>query len=648
MNIALRLAWVSGFFAVLVSCSTPEKKEPPKKSSPNAIQQFHKAEKLKDSNKKQSIQLLSRFVIDHPDSDLTDDAYLLLGKLYLDLSDPSNAYRQFVSALQLSLTPLRENDAKLGAGHSLFRLGRTQDALKYAKEVVNAGSDEQKARALEWGSSWLQNSADSLQYAKWLSTAAQLHPKPEGREKFSAKARELIEQKLTTGQLEDIADDSEFGMLRVPALYKLGVYTYENQDLSRSQNYFEQVVGLSNEGEWASKARDYLSRMGQRKLVNAKTIGLIIPLTGKNARIGERTLNGVQLALGLVGPQSSDFKLAIADSDGNPEVGKKSVERLVFEDNAIAIIGSVQSRDALAVAEKAHELGTPSISLSQKSKLTEVGPTVFRNAMTSEMQIKFLLDLAMQKLGMKRFAVFYPNDPYGIEFTNYFWDEVSTRGGKITAAQSYDPKETDFRKSVKKLVGTFYPEDRADELRLITKERNKKGVTKSARSAEDTEILPPVVDFDALFIPDTTRALGIIAPTLAYSDVQNIPFLGSNIWNQPDLIQRGEKFVENSVFVDSYLLQTPEFKSSSFFQQFVQAFGYEPGIFEVQAYEAALALKSVIQAGATQRSDVVRALSQMSTIQGVVGKMSLNDKREFVRPMIGLTVKKQQIVPISP
>ena len=57
----------------------------------------------------------------------------------------------------------------------------------------------------------------------------------------------------------------------------------------------------------------------------------------------------------------------------------------------------------------------------------------------------------------------------GLNMPIFFWDEVSARGGVITAAQTYDSKETDFNHIIKRLVGTFYLEDRKDEYKIELK-----------------------------------------------------------------------------------------------------------------------------------------------------------------------------------
>ncbi|MBK7845679.1 MAG: hypothetical protein IPJ71_18745 [Bdellovibrionales bacterium] len=59
-----------------------------------------------------------------------------------------------------------------------------------------------------------------------------------------------------------------------------------------------------------------------------------------------------------------------------------------------------------------------------------------------------------------------------------------------------------------------------------------------------------MIDFEALFIPDGVRSVSQIAPMLAYQEVKGIKLLGTNLWNTPELAEKGEKFAEGAIFFD--------------------------------------------------------------------------------------------------
>jgi ABC-type branched-subunit amino acid transport system substrate-binding protein len=284
--------------------------------------------------------------------------------------------------------------------------------------------------------------------------------------------------------------------------------------------------------------------------------------------------------------------------------------------------------------------------LSAKAGITQAGESIFRNALTSEMQVENLVDVAMNKLGMRNFAIMYPNDAYGVEFANLFWAEVASRGGSVTAAQTYDSKETDFRGPVQRLGGLFYLEDRAEEYRARLRVINEKNPSRSARHSAPTveDVLPPYLDFDAIFIPDSGRAVGLIAPMLAFHNISRVRLLGTNIWNSQSLVTRGQKFVENSVFPDAVLTSDPSFQNSSFVNDFKNLFGEEPGVLELQAYDSAMIFRQLIASGESTRIGLQGKLAGLQNFPGALGPLSVNAQRDIRRPLTSLTIKDGKII----
>ena len=56
--------------------------------------------------------------------------------------------------------------------------------------------------------------------------------------------------------------------------------------------------------------------------------------------------------------------------------------------------------------------------------------------------------MAMDKAGISRFAILYPNNTYGHFLMSLFYEGVHERGGKITGAASYEQEETDFAEAI--------------------------------------------------------------------------------------------------------------------------------------------------------------------------------------------------------
>ncbi|MGZ3774607.1 MAG: penicillin-binding protein activator [Pseudobdellovibrionaceae bacterium] len=484
----------------------------------------------------------------------------------------------------------------------------------------------------------------AMEYLKTLVVKSMQAPTKAEQDSSRVHAVDIVETKLNEDQLKEVANSSDFGYLKAHAMYRLGEIAAESKDTSTAKKYFNNVIEFMPGSDLALRSREAISQIDAFKNVQAQTIGAVLPLSGKNAPIGQRALRGLEMGLGLNIPGSS-FKLAVMDSEGNPDSARRGVERLVKEDNVMAIVGSLLSKTAPTVAAKASELGVPSLGLSQKSGLTEVGPTVFRNSLTSNMQVRALVRTAMEDLGMKRFAILYPNDAYGVEFANIFWDEVLARGGKITAVQNYSSKETDFRLIIQRLVGTYFGEARQDEFYLRLKDLQQTDKKKSVRQSNLETVLPPITDFDAVFIPDNVKAMGQIAAMLSYNDVRDVKLLGTNLWNTKDLPRRAGNFANNILFVDSVI--PGSFEKSQFVADYKVLYNEDPSLIELHAYDTGLILRQLIASGINSREELTRNLTDLKKFPGALGPLSMNSEREIERPIAPLTIQKGEIVRFS-
>lgn len=457
------------------------------------------------------------------------------------------------------------------------------------------------------------------------------------------KAIEIVESKLSPSDLNKVIEDGDFGFLRAHAALKMGEMYLENDETSEAKKYFNTVKDLVPESDLAYRANEILMQLEASNRVQSHTVGAVLPLTGKNAAMGQRALRGLQMGLGLHLP-GSGFKLAVVDSEGNPDIARRGVDRLVKDDNVIGLVGSLLSKTSLPVASRAQELKVPSIGLSQRNGLTDAGSLVYRNSITSSMQVRALVRTCMENLGMKKFAILYPNDAYGVEFANIFWDEVLARGGQITAVQSYSVKETDFRLVIQRLVGSYFGEARSDEFRMRMTELKKTSGKKSVRNSNVENVLAPIIDFDAIFIPDSVKAMGQISAMLSYTDVKKVKLLGTNLWNTKDVTKRSGNFVNDLIFVDSMTPQTK--KEARFFNEYRNIYGEDPSLIEIQAYDTGLLLRQIIASGASSRADLADKLNSIKNVPGAIGSLSINGFREIERPMFPLTIQKGEIVPL--
>ncbi len=401
---------------------------------------------------------------------------------------------------------------------------------------------------------------------------------------------------------------------------------------------------------------------------NPRAIGVAVPLSGRNKAWGEAVLQGVTLALG----DDGKYTVVVKDTKGEPDAAQAAVAELAAEGGPIAALGGVVNTEAPRAASAAQQGGVPFLSLSRVEDVTKAGPYVFRNMLTAEAQAEALTELAMQRRGMKRFALMWPQIAYGQELANAFWDQVEAHGGEIRAAESYEPDRTTFAPLVKSMIGKLWLDERRDyleQVKAITQsEPDPTRRRRALKGARDK--LPAIVDFDAIFIPDFAKNIALVAPSLAVEDIvtqtcdpreverirrttgrddlQPVQLLGANGWDDPTLVEKAGKYVECAIFVDGFYAASERPETKAFVTAFQAKYGYTPTILEASAYDAALLIRQAIEQGATSREALRDRLAATKGFAGATGTLSFDDRREVSKPLFYLTVDKGAIRELRP
>lgn len=466
-----------------------------------------------------------------------------------------------------------------------------------------------------------------------------------GNQKIS---EDIILNRLNTSELESVNRDPSLSAYRPIALWQLGQTYQKNKRSSQALDTYENLSSQFPQHQLANRANAMIELIQASQSVDSSVIGAVLPLTGRSASVGQHALNALRLGLGVDKPDAR-FKLVTFDTQSNPDLAASGVDKLLIENKVIAIVGGLSAKEATLLAQRTELFSIPYIALSQKPGLTATGDFVFRNSLTPEMQVDQLVDFAAEKLSAKRYAILYPNDSYGVEFANIFWDHVLAHGGQVTAVQTYDPKENDFTGIIQQLVGTYYPEgrpeeykQRLEELKNVkrlraqkNKKENKKPVVKNSREHEVEEsVLQPIVDFDVLFLPDSGKTLSQVMAFMKVNEVSNLTYLGTNIWNSPDIIKRSSAGTKDKIyFVDAIDPNDTSVRETPFFKEYFALYNEEPTLIEMQAYESAKILRDQISSGGTSRDSLASRLRIMGRSTGVTGQLRMTNQREIERPV---------------
>lgn len=632
-------------FTLITACSIKTKRQQ-QPSDASLVSQLEQAKRdLKSGQKAKALQTLKSLSLRGQGTSVADDASILLGHVSFKERNYEAALRHYLNVVQSDYSSRRIAEARFFAARCHYFM----DAFSEAQSLLEKNQDDDRVRGgLQYRTlellyqAYLQTS-NAQQALYPLNTLMGLRISPTKKAAFQNETQQILEGLKDWRLVQDIADNRRLEHVRGYAHYLLAKNYADLREFSRATEHFEEVIELLPNSDPANEAQSFLKVMEARRIVDPRTVGVVLPLSGRNSKVAYMVLRGIQLALGVFDNPRSPYRLAVVDSEGDPDIAKQAVEKLVTEDHVIAIVGSLLSKTSESISKTAHSLGVPSIALSQRLNLTQLGNSVFRNGMTSEMLVSQLVENAMNKMGLRNFAILYPNDPYGVEYANLFWDHVLARGGNITGIQAYRSNETDFKGSIKRLVGTFYIEDRIDEYKYRVKNWQKENLRLLSRKSPPEDLLPPIVDFEALFIPDGTKALAQIAPMLRYNDISEVLLLGTNLWNSKALIPRVGKLSEKTYFVDSSAPTSQELSQTLFFQHFLNTFESAPGAFEIRAYDSAALLRSVLESGATTRESVIERLNQVTNFPGVSGPITIDENREASQPISLFTVRDNAI-----
>lgn len=416
---------------------------------------------------------------------------------------------------------------------------------------------------------------------------------------------------------------------------------------------------------WAAEARAMLERAERHAVVRPDTLGVALPLSGKYKSFGESVLAGVQLAL-----SGSHVNLVVKDTAGDGSQARAAVAALAQDEQVMAVIGPVLTAESADAAAEAELQETPIVTLTRSEGITDTGMWVFRNMLTNSAQARALADWATRVKGFKKFAVLYPNIPYGTELASSFWDEIEARDGEMRGAEAYEADQTTFGSVVKRLVGRYHLEQR-EEFNARRREivETIKDPYRQRKMLEDLKKkLEPIIDFDALFIPDYYKNIGLVAPALAVEDVitnacdprdveriartqgkspkdiKTVQLIGGNGWNFNELVERGGKFVQCAVFVDGFYAGSDRRETQSFVAEFKRVTGKEPTLLEAEGYDTAKILRLLLEGQrSASRSALREALLKLKDFPGATGRTTVTAKREFDKPLFLLTIDRDQI-----
>ena len=630
---------IAFFFAACQTKVPPPVKVEQVRPGPSAIAEGY----LQNGELKKALNAYEAFLKHTPKGERSALALKRISEIYLRLNQPENA---LISLEKIS----REYPdytwipgVQYEIADILSRIGEHEHSTTKALEWLDRYPDHplKKDILILLGDN-SRASGDKVEaFRWWLKAKESWSDNPQRIALLDEKLNELISSSEIES-LDQFAEDAA-GTLYAPRIYyRMASIYLEQNDTKQAKEAATSLIHSTKDEEWLSKARELLKRAEEEMAVKQGVLGCLLPLSGPFSIYGEEVLKGIELGLDMRWDQTAEtgLELLIRDTKGKPEEALSALENLVIDEKIMAIIGPVSSRASIAVAKKAQKMGVPIIALTQRKGIVEEGEMIFRNFLTPSQEVKGLLDVAMDQMGLKRFGILYPDNAYGRYCMNLFWDRLNDMGGTVTAVESYGVDDTDFAYQIKKMVGLYYPRPASLVQRL-----------EDMKTPEDEEesIYPeepePIIDFDAIFIPDSFQRVAMIAPQLAFHDVLGVQLLGTSAWQSPKLVEMAKDYIQGALFCSGFVGDSEEPDVRVFVEKYRENFDADPGILAANGYDTIRLLKKVLSEEEIRtRKDLVKALLGSQGFKGVSGIITFDSNGEAEKEPILLTISGNNMV----
>jgi len=180
-------------------------------------------------------------------------------------------------------------------------------------------------------------------------------------------------------------------------------------------------------------------------------VGVVLPLTGEQAKFGEIEKNSFLMGLEEInkagGINGTPIELVIEDDTGKPDVGRSAVEKLISQDKVIAVTGGYSSSVTYAVCAVAQQRKVPFlVTTGSADKITEQGwDYVFRIGPPVSEYPKALASFLTEVVKPQTVAILHENTLFGQSGSKEFSQQCETLGIKVIMKEGYEAGAVDFK-----------------------------------------------------------------------------------------------------------------------------------------------------------------------------------------------------------
>ena len=186
-------------------------------------------------------------------------------------------------------------------------------------------------------------------------------------------------------------------------------------------------------------------------------VGIVLPLTGDQAKFGEIEQESFNLALQEInaagGINGKKLEFVVEDDTGRPDVGRSVVEKLITKDQVVMIGGGYSSSVTYAVAGVCQQNQKPFlINTGSADKITEAGwDYIFRLNPPASKYSASVEELLAEVIKPKTVAILYENSLFGTSSAKSFEESCKAAGYEVVLKEGYEHGGIDFKPALIKV-----------------------------------------------------------------------------------------------------------------------------------------------------------------------------------------------------
>lgn len=352
---------------------------------------------------------------------------------------------------------------------------------------------------------------------------------------------------------------------------------------------------------------------GAEKKADTIKVGANLEMTGGSASYGISSKNAIELAFKEInekgGINGKQLELVVADNKSEAAEATNAMQKLVSQDNVVAVIGPNLSSSVIAasainnsakVLDIAPMATNPYVTVDQASGKTK--DFNYRTCFIDPFQGTVMAKFATAELGVGNAAVLIDNSSdYAKGLAQFFKENFVKEGGAVTAEESYLQKDTDFKATLTKIKAT---------------------------------------NPDFLYVPGYYQEVGLIVKQ-ARELGMNMPIAGGDGWDSAKMPEiAGAAALNNTYFSSLYSPEDSSDINKNFVAAYEKAYGQKPDVFAALSYDSALLVAEAIKnAGSTEPAKISEAMAKINGFSGVSGSVTFDDKHNPVKSAVILEYK---------